>query len=648
MSYTIYGANITPLQIDSLHAQIYSKCEKPKCLDEKIEAFSFLNTISKEWHEKEYSDLKSEFESLNDLEHKNKLDLSKIKYFISIGEHEHAISISHSFLEKKEELSLNFVATVHNLLGIAYHNLGDFTNSMKNYLLSQRLYIENGEILLATYPLGNQADIYVQLEAYDKALEKNQEALQLSKQLLGEERYYNMGWDLIRIAEILLFQGKLAEAKEKFHDARELVDLSSDRELKAFSLSAYVEFLTATQNYEGAAIVRDELMCELSDQITVQSNLYPQHIVRELKYLVGISEFDLAKNLIENVREDKLFGYKLSYLKAKYNLYKELKDEKKVAQTNQEISDYLEENFRTKISSYLQLMDENSSFETLHKENVELRSTSKKQRSVINFILFLVLAFLVASVAIASMLEKLKVSNRQLQKMNHSISQKNNELEQLNYTTTHDIKEPLNTIYHFTHLLKDKYGESLQPEVAQMISIIHKASKDSKEQISGIQKYLRLGELSELTSFSVKNLLSELVLELDEIIQKKDAKITIHKMPKIQGNENEIKHLFENLILNAIYHSKKKENTIIEISHAENAEYHLFNIQDNGIGISEEYQNKIFDLFQVLDLDKDSTRKGTGLANSKKIVELHQGEIWVNSKVGIGSTFSFTLKKDLV
>lgn len=641
------AATITPVQIDSLNSSIYSSCAIPKCLDRKIESFKSLNDISKEWHEKEYQFLKKEFNSLKSQEHCNKIELAKIYHFIQFGEYEQAIKIAHSHLNSPKKLDITFKAKIYNILGIAYQKMGDFTNAMQNYLHSKKLFIQNGEDLMATYPLGNLADIYLQLGESEKALEKNLEAFELSKQLVGEKRYYNTGWDLIRIAEILILQEKYDEAYEKIDAARELITLCSDNELKAKALSVYFEFLSTTGKINEAIFIQDQLKCEYSNQISQGTSLHVEHFIRELNFLVSTGEIKMAQNVIQSEKPTQFGGLKLNYLKAKGNLFEALGDLNGILETKQEIALYLENNFKSEITSYLNVMEDSFSMQTLHKENDQLRSQSKKQRSAINFILLLVFAFLLVSLLLASMFEKLKIRNRQLAEMNQSISQKNNELEQLNYTTTHDIKEPINTIYHFSNLLESKYGETLNPEVSKLFSIIQKASKDSQKQISGIQEYLRLGYQEEITSFNSNEMLKELLLDLKEVTKESNAKITHTILPTIRGNKSEIKTLFNHLILNAIHHSKPNQKIEIEISYAANDNYHLFNIIDNGMGISKEYQEKIFDLFQVLDTQKSDIRIGTGLANSKKIVELHQGEIWVNSKVGVGSTFSFTIKKDL-
>ena len=116
-------------------------------------------------------------------------------------------------------------------------------------------------------------------------------------------------------------------------------------------------------------------------------------------------------------------------------------------------------------------------------------------------------------------------------------------------------------------------------------------------------------------------------------------------LPTVWGNETQLKVVFRNLIGNAIKFNNKP-NPVVEIGfrNAENNSY-LFSVKDNGIGIEKEFQEKIFVIFQRLHRREEYEGSGAGLAIVKKIIELHKGSLWVESELGKGSTFSFTLPK---
>ena len=114
------------------------------------------------------------------------------------------------------------------------------------------------------------------------------------------------------------------------------------------------------------------------------------------------------------------------------------------------------------------------------------------------------------------------------------------------------------------------------------------------------------------------------------------------KLPVINGDKTKFKQIFINLISNAVKFNDKEEG-FINLSCEENEEFYQFSIEDNGIGVEEKYYDKIFELFQSLEKSKDSS--GVGLSIVKKIVNLYQGQIWLESKPNIGTKFIFTLKK---
>ena len=116
----------------------------------------------------------------------------------------------------------------------------------------------------------------------------------------------------------------------------------------------------------------------------------------------------------------------------------------------------------------------------------------------------------------------------------------------------------------------------------------------------------------------------------------------LNKLPTVRGDKTKFQQLFQNLLSNAIKFCDK-ENGIIEINYVDNNTFHQFSIKDNGIGIPKKYHDKIFQIFHSLNERKDST--GVGLSIVKKIINLHEGDIWLESEPNVGTTFYFTIKK---
>jgi light-regulated signal transduction histidine kinase (bacteriophytochrome) len=124
-----------------------------------------------------------------------------------------------------------------------------------------------------------------------------------------------------------------------------------------------------------------------------------------------------------------------------------------------------------------------------------------------------------------------------------------------------------------------------------------------------------------------------------------NCKVVLKKsLPKVRGIEVQLLQVFQNLIQNAIKYNDKTEK-IIDINYKVTEDFYLFSVKDNGIGIEEKYFEKIFRLFQKLELNTEKDSIGIGLALVKKIINTMQGEIWLESRLGTGTTFYFTLPK---
>jgi signal transduction histidine kinase len=158
--------------------------------------------------------------------------------------------------------------------------------------------------------------------------------------------------------------------------------------------------------------------------------------------------------------------------------------------------------------------------------------------------------------------------------------------------------------------------------------------------ITDILNYSTVGAESKTEEFNLNDLINELIsiLYIPEHISVK----VLNKLPSLIGDKTKIHQLFQNLISNSVKFIDKKEG-FIEIDVKELENHYQFSIKDNGMGIEEKHFKKIFQIFHSLNKRKDST--GIGLSIVKKIVELHQGEIWLESEPNIGTTFYFTLSK---
>lgn len=226
------------------------------------------------------------------------------------------------------------------------------------------------------------------------------------------------------------------------------------------------------------------------------------------------------------------------------------------------------------------------------------------------------------------------------------LKRSNMELEQFAYISSHDLQEPLRTIASFTQLLQRRYKGKLDTDADEFIDYVVDATIRMKEQINGLLEYSRVetkGEQFELVD--TNNLLIQTIKSLYTLIDESNAKIIYDDLPSVKGDSGQLQRVFGNLISNAIKFRKHEEPLKIHISalNSEQNNEHIFSIEDNGIGIEKQYQNRIFTLFQRLHPMDVYKGTGIGLSVVKRIVERHRGRIWVESEFGKGSIFYFTI-----
>ncbi|TVZ52407.1 sensor histidine kinase [Dokdonia sp. Hel_I_53] len=227
----------------------------------------------------------------------------------------------------------------------------------------------------------------------------------------------------------------------------------------------------------------------------------------------------------------------------------------------------------------------------------------------------------------------------------HQMENKNKQLNQFAYIASHDLQEPLRTVDNFIALFEEEYGEKLDSDASQYFNFIKGATERMKGLITGLLNYSRLGKSGRRVKVELSKLLEEIKSDMISNIQDTGAVITNDSLPKISGYPVELRQLFANLIGNAIKFMPKEKTPKIHIGVSESLNYYTFKISDNGLGIKKAHLDKIFNMFTRLHTAKEYQGTGIGLAFCQKIVELHKGTITVDSKLGEGSTFTFTLKK---
>jgi two-component system sensor kinase FixL len=238
--------------------------------------------------------------------------------------------------------------------------------------------------------------------------------------------------------------------------------------------------------------------------------------------------------------------------------------------------------------------------------------------------------------------ERRNSEQRQAQLL-EQLEKTNQELKDFAYVVSHDLKAPLRGINTLVKWISSDYGDKFDQGGKEQMTLLLSRVDRMHNLIDGILQYSRVGRVKEeKTQVNLNELIPSII---DTLAPSENIAITIeNELPMIECERTRITQVFQNLLSNAIKYMDKPQGQI-RVTCIEKDNCWKFGVADNGSGIEEKYFEKIFQMFQTLRPRDEFESTGVGLTVVKKIVEIHGGRIWVESKVGEGSTFFFTLPK---
>jgi signal transduction histidine kinase len=253
--------------------------------------------------------------------------------------------------------------------------------------------------------------------------------------------------------------------------------------------------------------------------------------------------------------------------------------------------------------------------------------------------------------------EKIKQLNRQLLENIASLESANKDLDRFAFMASHDLQEPLRKIRMFSDRLFLKYKEVLDDDGKTNIGRIQKAAERMQALITDILTFSKISvDKPAFIESDLNELINEILVEMDEDLKDKKAKVLVDKLPSLCVNPSLMKPLFHNLIGNALKYKKKDVDPVVKITSdiaanlngktikdPNSNKYCRIFIEDNGIGFDQKYAEEIFGMFKRLHHNTEFEGTGIGLALCKKIVEQHKGYISARSKINEGSTFIVSL-----
>lgn len=225
------------------------------------------------------------------------------------------------------------------------------------------------------------------------------------------------------------------------------------------------------------------------------------------------------------------------------------------------------------------------------------------------------------------------------------LTNRNEELKNFSYSTSHDLKQPLRTILNFISVLQKKKSNQLDKEGQHFLDLIESSGVRLDQLIDALLSHSVLGQTISFEKFDANQLVKNVLVDLEVMIKESNASISVTQLPMVVANKQEMGAVFQNLITNALKFKREDISPVIQISAIEDGAFWRFIVKDNGTGIEDSLKHKVFQMFQKGHNNQSLEGTGIGLANCKKIIENHSGKIWIDSRLDIGSTFSFTILK---
>jgi signal transduction histidine kinase len=237
----------------------------------------------------------------------------------------------------------------------------------------------------------------------------------------------------------------------------------------------------------------------------------------------------------------------------------------------------------------------------------------------------------------------LESANKELARRSEDLIQSNQELKRFAYALSHDLQSPLRTVSLCAGLLAESAAGKLDEESQETMQLILQGAHQAQDMIHRLLEYAVADHSARIKATTDLNVVLANALEDVQVaVRESGARVASEKLPVVQGDADRLRQVFLNLLNNAIkYHGECCPE--IYVAARREAESWVISVRDNGIGIDQRYAEKIFGLFERLHTSESYAGSGIGLAICRTIIERHGGRIWVESELGRGSIFSFSL-----
>jgi len=469
----------------------------------------------------------------------------------------------------------NIVRIILNNLGNCYLELKDYNNSLNFYKRSLSMSRKLDDQQGVAFSLSNIAIVFHKRGKFDEAVKYFQKALDIRKELKNS---YGLATTILNMGSCIMESGDTSHAKEYIEKGLQIAEKENFKELIKNGLGAISTILLREGNYKEAF----DFHKRFSDLSEILYNEENSRIIAKMQ-----ARFDLKQKIIE---------------------IESLKEAKDILESK------------------------------VQKRTVELTRKNEKLEHEITV---------------------RKKAEEERKRLNTELIMKNKELEQMIFVASHDLRSPLVNIKGFsselelsikeliaklkdestTNRVKEKIAPLLEEDIPEALQFILKSIAKMDTLLSGLLKLSRVGR-AELTivKIDMNKLISDVINTRAFQIKDLDVKLDVGNLPPCKGDRKLIDQLFSNLLDNALKYLDPNRSGIIKISGYREKNKSIYFIEDNGIGIAQEHQKKIFEIFHQLN-PETSSGEGLGLNIANRIIEKHLGKIWVESEYGKGCKF---------
>ena len=544
----------------------------------------------------------------------------------SLGEYEKAYStemkVLSEFEEKKDTTS---IAGCYYNIGSIFFYQRQFGASLEYYQKAFELIKKIDKPRLQYSSLGGLGAVYSELNQNEKANEYNMAALELAREI-GYKT--GIGYSLGNLANQHKKDGNYKEAKSLLKQSLKIKREIGDSWGVSGSLSSLGQIASIEKDYNLALNFMKEALALAK---SIDSKPRQSSLNHELSRIYA------------EMGNDKM---SLKYLKE----YVEMKDVILNEKTLEEMG---------KSKGKYEVQKKEHEISMLKKENELLGATKKIQKlqiylfAIAGIFLLMFTGWFMKQLRFSrNMNALLGEKNELLNSKNDEINHTNNQLEASNqnltqfaYVASHDLKEPLRMIHSYTTLLKRKYGEAFDETGHEFMFYITDAVGRMQTLLDDLLDFSRAnGSLADADLIEINDVLELVQANLRHRFIENDSKLVIKndKLPIVKAHRSQLIQLFQNLISNGVKF-KGVEDPVVELDCIMKNGQYVFSVKDNGIGISKENQEKVFEMFTRLHTKEEFEGTGIGLATCKRIVNSLGGKIWLESELGKGTTFFFSL-----